>query len=102
MMRWGAEVSPAETDELVSYLTGLFNSSRPRPDTSKVVPEGKGQDVFQISCMSCHDGTPITALKRDRAGWTREVEKMMNWGAYVPAGRKEELIDYLVKLVSII
>jgi hypothetical protein len=39
-------------------------------------------------------------LKRDRTGWTREVEKMINWGAYVPTGRKEELIDYLVKSFS--
>ena len=46
--------------------------------------------------MSCHDDKPITALKRDRAGWTREVEKMINWGAYVPANRKEELINYLM------
>jgi cytochrome c5 len=100
MMRWGAEVPPAEKEALINYLAGLFNSSRPRPSTSKAVPEGKGQDVFRISCMSCHDDTPITALKRDRTGWTREVEKMINWGAYVPTGRKEELIDYLVESFS--
>lgn len=96
MMRWGAEVPAAEKDALINYLTSLFNSSRPRPNTSKVVPEGKGKDVFQISCMSCHDDKPITALKRDRTGWAREVEKMIDWGAYIPASRKQELIDYLV------
>ena len=100
MMRWGAEVPPAEKEALINYLAGLFNSSRPRPSSSKVVPEGRGQDVFRISCMSCHDDTPITASKRDRTGWTREVEKMINWGAYVPSNRKEELVDYLVKSFS--
>jgi hypothetical protein len=100
MMRWGADVAPAEKDALINYLTMLFNSSRPRPNTSKMVPEGKGKDVFQISCMSCHDDKPVTSLKRDRAGWTREVEKMINWGAYVPANRKEELIEYLITAFS--
>lgn len=100
MIRWGAEVPPAEKAALINYLTSLFNASRPRPNTSKIVPDGKGKDVFQISCMSCHDEKPITALKRDRAGWTREIEKMINWGAYVPNGRKEELIEYLITAFS--
>jgi hypothetical protein len=60
----------------------------------------KSVEVFQISRMSCHDDKPIAALKRDRAGWTREVEKMMNWGAYVPANRKEEHIEYLTTAFS--
>ena len=96
MIGWGATVSVAEKNALINYLTTLFNSSRPRPSTSKMVPEGKGKDVFQISCMSCHDDKPVTSLKRDRAGWAREVEKMIGWGAYVPAKRKEELIEYLM------
>jgi hypothetical protein len=100
MIRWGAQVPVAEKDPLINYLTSLFNSSRPRPNTSKVLPEGNGKNVFQISCMSCHDEKPITALKRDRSGWTREVEKMINWGAYVPTNRKEELIDYLMTAFS--
>jgi hypothetical protein len=100
MIRWGAQVPAPEKDALINYLTSLFNSSRPRPNTSKVLPEGTGKNVFQISCMSCHDEKPITALKRDRSGWTREVEKMINWGAYVPTNRKEELIDYLVTAFS--
>lgn len=100
MIRWGAEVPPAEKGALINYLTSLFNTSRPRPNTSKIVPDGKGKNVFQISCMSCHDDKPITALKRDRAGWTREVEKMINWGAYVPTDRKEELIEYLITAFS--
>jgi len=33
----------------------------------------------------------IVALKRDRIGWTGEVERMMNWGASVPTNRKRRL-----------
>jgi hypothetical protein len=96
MIAWGAQVPPGEKDALINYLTRFFNSSRPRPNTSKTLAEGKGRDVFQVSCMNCHDDTPVAALKRDRPGWTREVEKMIGWGAYIPANRKEELIDYLM------
>jgi len=96
MVRWGAVVAAEDREPLINYLTTLFNTSRPRPNTSKVVPEGRGKDVFQVSCMSCHDDKPIAALRLDRAGWTRAVDKMINWGAYVPTTRKEELIDYLM------
>src|SRR5215471_20440284 len=95
MIGWGAQVPDAEKDAFITYLAASFNSSRPRPDSGKVVPKGKGSDVFQISCLNCHDDKPIVAVKRDRAAWTREVEKMTNWGAYVPPARKDELIDYL-------
>ena len=42
------DVPAAEKDALVNYLAGMFNSSRPRPNTSKVIPEGKGKDVFKF------------------------------------------------------
>jgi hypothetical protein len=100
MMRWGAQVEPADKDALINYLTSLFNSSRPRPNTSKTLPDGRGKDVFQVSCMSCHDESPVTALRRDRAAWNREVDKMIQWGAYVPASRKDELIDYIMSAFS--
>lgn len=96
MIRWGANLSDADKEALIDYLTRTFNASRPRPNTSKVVPDGPGKDVFQTSCMSCHDDKPIATLKLDRAGWTREVDKMIHWGAYVPTSRKQELIEYLL------
>jgi len=96
MIAWGAKVADADKDALIDYLTRTFNSSRPRPATSRVVPEGRGMDVFQISCMSCHDDSAIAVLKLDRGGWVRQVDRMIHWGAYVPSARKNELIEYLV------
>jgi hypothetical protein len=32
-----------------------------------------------------------------RTGWTREVEKMMRWGAIVSDDEKEPLVSYLFK-----
>jgi hypothetical protein len=98
MIGWGASVA-ADRDAFINYFTTMFNSSRPRPNTSKVLPEGKAKDVFQVACMGCHDDKLI-ALKLDRAGWTREIEKMMRWGAYIPANRKDDLIEYLMNSFS--
>jgi mono/diheme cytochrome c family protein len=100
MMGWGAEVPAGEKDAFINYLASLFNSSRPRPDTSKFIPEAKGSELFQLSCLGCHDDKPIAATKRDRTAWGLEIEKMRNWGAYVPDGRKDELIEYLMTAFS--
>jgi len=100
MILWGAKVADADKDPLIDYLTRTFNSNRPRPSTSKTVAQGKGMDIFQISCMSCHDDKPFAALKLDRAGWSRQVDRMINWGAYVPTARKEELMEYLLENLS--
>jgi cytochrome c5 len=96
MIRWGAVVSAEDKEALISHLVVLFNTSRPRPNTSKVVPEGRGKDVFQVSCMSCHDDKVLVSRNLDRAGWAGVVDKMMNWGAYVPTARRDELIEYLL------
>lgn len=96
MIRWGAQVPPAERDGLIDYFTSLFNPSRARPNTAKTLPEGKGKDVIQTSCMSCHDDTPMAAQKLDRAGWVREIDKMIRWGALVPDARKEDVLEYLL------
>ena len=32
-----------------------------------------------------------------KPGWTREVEKMVRWGATITDAEKELLVDYLVK-----
>ena len=95
MTRWGANVQPEDKDALIAYLARTFNVSRPMPNSSKAVPPGKGSDLFQTYCLSCHDDRPIISRKLDKTGWTALVDQMLHWGAYVPSGRKDELIEYL-------
>ncbi len=96
MVGWGAEIAGTDREELIRYLAGQFNASRSRPSSSQAAPEGKARDVFQNSCLGCHDAMPIARLKANRDGWTRTVDRMINWGAHVPSGRKQELIEYLL------
>jgi len=95
MIGWGAAIADADKESLIAYLARTFNNNRPRPASSKAMPEGKGMDVFRVSCLNCHDDKPVRALKTDRVGWTRLLERMIAWGAYVPPQRKEDLLDYL-------
>ena len=97
MMGWGVTVADADKDALIAYLAKTFNNDRPRPSSSKAMPEGRGMEAFQVSCLGCHDEKPVAALKTDRAGWTRVLDRMVNWGAYLPAARRQELINYLLK-----
>jgi hypothetical protein len=56
--------------------------------------------LFQIACMGCHDETPVARLRLSREGWAAQIDKMVRWGAAVPADRKEDLIGYLLTAFS--
>jgi hypothetical protein len=95
MTRWGANVQPADRDALITYLSRTFSNNRPLPNSGKSVPAGNASDLFQTYCLSCHDDSLIISRKLDKGSWTGTVDRMIRWGAYVPAGRKDELVDYL-------
>ena len=51
--------------------------------------------VYKDRCIGCHEEDVITQQRLTRAQWDREVTKMTNWGAEVPAGDRNDLLDYL-------
>lgn len=91
MVRWGANVPETERLALVAYLARHF---APVPSASNPTPAA-GETVFKSRCLSCH-GADLTEQQRlTHTGWTREVEKMMRWGAQVTDTEKAALVDYL-------
>src|SRR5262247_4555083 len=58
------------------------------------LPEGKGAELARDKCLNCHEADLIVSQRLSRQGWTREVEKMIRWGAVVSDAEKEVLIDY--------
>jgi cytochrome c5 len=98
MERWGAEVPPDQKNALIDYLTASFPDHQAvTPRRAGPLPEGEGIDVVKESCLTCHGSEPITQQRLTSAQWTGEVEKMVRWGAEVPADKKKTLIDYLAK-----
>ena len=91
MVRWGATVSEADRPTLLSYLTSHF-SPLPAASHSRAA---EGEVVFKRACLTCH-GADLTEQQRlSPTGWTREVEKMMRWGAVVSDVEKSALVDFL-------
>ncbi len=67
---------------------------RPTPshDTSAVAA---GEAVFKEACRVCHNDDLSEQQRLTAAGWGREVDKMVRWGAKVTADEKPALVAYL-------
>jgi DMSO/TMAO reductase YedYZ molybdopterin-dependent catalytic subunit len=65
-------------------------------DSSVSVSEDHpGRKVLDARCLACHDTMLITQQRLTIPGWTREVDKMIGWGAGVTDAEKQSLVEYL-------
>ena len=92
MIRWGATVESTEREPMLDYLAAHF---APTPVASHIVATASSEAIYKRACLTCHEDDLIEAQRLSRAGWVREVEKMMRWGADVPAADKDALVSYL-------
>jgi cytochrome c5 len=86
MIRWGARVSGDERAALQPYLAKHFGAIR----SADTMDEAAAR-VVERACLTCHGRDLIEGQRLTRAGWTREIEKMIRWGAVVGDGDKELL-----------
>ncbi len=61
------------------------------------LPPGPLQEKARKACLGCHTADIIVQQQLNRRVWTREVDKMIRWGAPVAAEDREALIDYLAQ-----
>lgn len=92
MIRWGATVESTEREPMLDYLAAHF---APTPVASHIVATASSEAIYKRACLTCHEDDLIESQRLSRAGWVREVEKMMRWGADVPAADKDALVSYL-------
>ncbi len=91
MVRWGASVPDADRAPMLTYLATHFS---PAPAAAPARAAG-GEAIFKRACLACH-GADLTEQQRlSVTGWTREVEKMMRWGASVTEAEKAVLVEFL-------
>ncbi|HZF38224.1 MAG TPA: hypothetical protein VE715_05350 [Blastocatellia bacterium] len=93
MIRWGAVASDAEKEVLVDYFAAHFKP-RSAPSATAAGDE-RGKRIFEEKCLLCHEADLAEQQRLSRQGWTREIEKMIRWGAVVSDAEKEPLVDYL-------
>lgn len=73
-------------------LTSTFAWSQ---KAAEDLPAGAMQAKATTSCLECHEARIILQQRLSKAAWTKEVDKMMKWGALVDAADRDALIDYL-------
>ncbi|HET9407825.1 MAG TPA: hypothetical protein VFO39_11360 [Candidatus Sulfotelmatobacter sp.] len=47
------------------------------------------------ACAECHEPRIIVQQRLTKAAWTKEVDKMIKWGALVESADHDALVDYL-------
>jgi len=75
----------------LAVLSSSASGQKPTED----LPAGAMQAKATTSCLECHEGRIILQQRLSKAAWTKEVDKMVKWGAVVDAGDHDALIDYL-------
>lgn len=59
------------------------------------LPRGPMQEKAATACTECHEARIILQQRLSKAAWTKEVDKMIKWGAVVDPADRDALIDYL-------
>jgi hypothetical protein len=59
------------------------------------LPAGAMAQKATTACTECHEARIILQQRLSKAAWTKEVDKMMKWGAVVDANDRDPLINYL-------
>jgi hypothetical protein len=59
------------------------------------LPPGPAQAKVRTACTECHEASIIVQQRLNKAAWTKEVDKMIKWGALVEPTDRDSFIDYL-------
>ena len=104
MILRGAQLTPAETDTLVQYLTKNFGPGSPaappgagQEKTATVsLPSGPGKELVESRCTACHDLGRIATAKRTKDDWELIVNNMVARGATATPDEVRIILAYLV------
>jgi hypothetical protein len=64
------------------------------PPANEQLPAGPMQEKAAAECLSCHEARIIVQQRLSKGAWTREMDKMVKWGAEVDPQDRDALIDY--------
>jgi cytochrome c553 len=95
MIKWGAVVATDERERVLDALATAFGPARSARQEQAAERVEELPRVVTRSCLTCHERDLIAQQRLTRAGWVREVEKMIRWGAPVNEAEKSVLVDFL-------
>ena len=88
-------MSPRRNLVLVSGLLATWIAAENSASGNENLPPGAMRQKATAACLECHEARIILQQRLTKAAWTREVDKMVKWGALVDANDRDALIDYL-------
>jgi hypothetical protein len=80
---------------LIAPSVAAFAQKATSAKATEDLPAGPMQAKATTSCLECHEARIILQQRLSKAAWTKEVDKMIKWGAVVDAADHDALIDYL-------
>lgn len=69
--------------------------SQPAAKAVEDLPAGVMKAKATAACLGCHEARIIVQQRLPKAAWTKEVDKMVKWGAVVDSNDHDALVDYL-------
>jgi len=98
MERWGAVLTADEKASAADYLARDFGVAGRRGERRAAAPASTaGRAVLERRCLTCHQVDLIEQQRLASAGWTRELDKMVRWGAVVTDSEWDDLVRYLTE-----
>jgi hypothetical protein len=64
-------------------------------NSTSQLPAGPAKEKAEAACLTCHEARIIVQQRLSKPAWTKEVDKMIKWGAEVDPKDRDALIDYL-------
>jgi hypothetical protein len=80
---------------LIALSTPALIPAQNSAKLNEELPAGAMQQKATTACLGCHEARIILQQRLSKAVWTKEVDKMVKWGAVVDANDRDALIDYL-------
>ncbi len=75
-------------------LVGAAASVTAQSSPNEQLPAGPMQVKAAAACSNCHEARIIVQQRLSKAAWTKEMDKMVKWGAEVDPKERDGLIDY--------
>ena len=63
-------------------------------------PSAAGEELLRTRCQTCHGADLIRQQRLSRDGWTREIDKMIGWGAVLSPGDKAAVLELLAPVAA--
>jgi hypothetical protein len=80
---------------LGAFSMARLSAARNVATPNEELPAGAMQQKATTACLECHEARIIVQQRLSKPAWTKEVDKMVKWGAVVDANDRDALIDYL-------